>query len=142
MIMAEPGTVHIDLTKERKSERDKVVIRPGIPGEELPPSPSKKKAKSKGKPGRPKKYDLDLADLKVPLGLLVIQLTSSLAERKKDERWVTTAIEAQKIEDAFNTWIEIRLEFLKVIYPELLVLCAVSSYFLRVSTMPKLPKSK
>lgn len=140
--MTEPGTVHIDLKKEEKPKRDTVIIKPGVPVGELPPPPSKKKTKGKGKPGRPKKYDLDLADLKVPLGLLVIQLTSSLAERKKDERWVATALEAQKIEDAFNTWIEIRLEFLKVIYPELLVLCAISSYFLRVSTMPKLPESK
>ena len=142
MIMTKPGTVHIDLKKEEKPKRDAVVIKPSVPGGELPPASTKKKPKGKGKPGRPKKYDLDLADLKVPLGLLVIQLTSSLAERKKDERWVATAMEAQKIEDAFNTWIEIRLEFLKVIYPELLVLCAVSSYVLRVSTMPKLSESK
>lgn len=140
--MAEPGTVHIDLTKERKSERDKVVIRPVVPGGELPPSFSKKKSKVKGKPGRPKKYDLDLADLKVPLGLLAIQLTTAIAEARKDERCVATSEEAQRFEDGFNQWIELRFEWLKIIYPELLVLFPVASYFLRISTLPKLSESK
>ena len=81
------------------------------------PEPKKKRKR------KPKKKGLELSDIKIPLGLLVMTITDGIGGK-----WVATNKELKDIEDGFNMWVELRLPILQKFAPELVLLIPIANY--------------
>jgi len=112
-----------------KVDLDKVIVEP-----ELEP-----KVETRGrKKGSKYKKKLNLEDVELPIAILLINLSQSIATARNDTRWTMTQIEAEQIQDGLKNWIEYRLPMLEKFYPEICLFVPISIYLLRVANSPKI----
>lgn len=80
------------------------------------------------------------ADLKIPIGILFLNVSATIAERRGDPRCVALPKEVDDFERLFNAWVDYRLPFLVQFAPDFAMLIPVVAYIRRISTLP--PRSR
>lgn len=107
----------------------------GIAGEELPPKPNRG--------GRPKGYSpkkkdqITKLDVELPIAVILMNLTTAIATRAQDDKYIMTLQEAKAIEEGFNTWVKMRLPLISKYYPEVILITPIIAYGMRVLVTPK-----
>lgn len=136
------------MTDDKDKKSPETPVTPGTPetpaqsGGDLPPAPGKKNKGGRPKgfsPGKKKPTNIKEIAFLVPLQVTLINLTSAIASRKNDARYVMTQDEAKNIEESINNCLTYYMPLLEKYYPLIALGFSIGSYALRVSITPAIP---